>query len=153
MNYQVRKLDFTWMLNAGTLGGAVVGLVLAMVGYRSNSLVLLVAGSGIYSAAVLAITRPVLSGLLGILGLFGGVLTFFLLPNPEVGAMPALTKLFATLLFTVLYTVLMDTLLVVGSKLYNLLIQGLGLKGISVELAAEEAEQAAAAEVEEVGEA
>ena len=151
MNYQVKRLDFTWLLNTGTMVGVVIGMVVSLVGYRSNNLLLMGAGGVVFGGAIVAITRPVLSGLLAILGLFGGLLTFFLVPNPEVVNMPLGTRMMAAILFTALYTVLMDTLLVVGSLLYNVLTRTVGLQGIVLEVSTEESaeEPQHAAEVTE----
>ena len=151
MNYQVKRLDFTWLLNTGTMVGVVIGMIVSLVGYRSNNLLLMGAGGVVFGGAIVAITRPVLSGLLAILGLFGGLLTFFLVPNPEVVNMPLGTRMMAAILFTALYTVLMDTLLVVGSLLYNVLTRTVGLQGIVLEVSTEESaeEPQHAAEVTE----
>lgn len=141
MNYNVKRLEVTWKLNTFTVVAAVVGLGVAFLGFRGANILLLVVGTALYGGSIFMIARPVLSALLLILGLFGGLLTFFLVPNPEILNMTFKTKFAAMLMFMALYTVLMDTLLVVGSQLYNLLIQAGGLRGIGLELAPEEEER------------
>lgn len=69
-----------------------------------------------------------------LLGLLGGLLTFVILPNPNLDPMAGMTKLMATGLFSLLYMFLMIALLVVVAFLYNLFTQTIGLKGVRIEV-------------------
>jgi len=73
------------------------------------------------------------------------MVTFFLVPNPDMAGTGFSTRLLATGLFTVLYMSLMNTLLLVGTFLYNLLVQTVGLGGIRLDIAEEAVEEAAEA--------
>ena len=139
MTYQLRRLD---LLRSGApvlIGLAVVGLAVGLVGFKIQKLLVMGIGAFVYALAIILLAKPVVSVLLALLGLGGGILTFFLLPNPEMMGQPVTTRLLATILFSVLYLALMETLLLIGAFIYNMLVQTLGLTGVHLELAAEEA--------------
>ena len=139
MSYQLKRLDLLRSGSPVLVGVAVAGLVLALIGVKIAKLPVMGLGGVLYSIAILLMAKPVLSVMLGILGVAGGVLTFFVMPNPEMAVTPVTTRLLATTLFSVLYLALMDTLLLIGAFLYNLLVQTVGLGGIRLEIAEEAA--------------
>lgn len=92
----------------------------------------------IKSIAIMSLIASAVPALLFFLGLFGGFVTFVLVPNPQVEGLNIATRLLAVGLFSVLYMVLMVAILVVASFLYNFFTKTVGLKGIHVELEAKE---------------
>ncbi|MBI4051902.1 MAG: DUF3566 domain-containing protein [Elusimicrobia bacterium] len=86
------------------------------------------------SISATSILLSSIPAVLFLLGLLGGVLTFVIIPNPQIEPMNTLTRLMATGLFGLLYMVLMVALLMVVSFLYNLFTQTIGLRGIRVEI-------------------
>jgi len=116
------------------IGLAVVGVVLALVGYSRNSLPLSIIGGLAMAGGVLTATKPAVSGVLGSLGFFGGLVTFIILPNPQMADSPIFWKLVSTLFFAVLYMVLMDALVLVVCALYNFFGASLNAGGIHLEI-------------------
>ena len=91
----------------------------------------------IRSIAVKSLALSAVPAVLLLLGLFGGVVTFFIVPNPQLGDAGPSVRFLATGLFALLYTVLMNALLIVAAFLYNLFVGVVGLRGIKVELESE----------------
>lgn len=85
----------------------------------------------ISSMSVLVSSVP---AVLFILGLLGGLLTFLVIPNPEIEPMTAATRFLATGIFAVLYMVLMIGLMMVITFMYNLFTTTVGLRGIRLEI-------------------
>jgi hypothetical protein len=139
MSHQIKRIDVVRSGNPVFVGVAIVGLALAFVGFKTQRLYVMALGGLLYAAAVLLMAKPVISTLLAILGVGGGMLTFFLLPNPEMAGTPFTTRLLATVLFSVLYLALMDTLILIASFLYNMLVENVGMGGIRMELSEDEA--------------
>ena len=92
------------------------------------------------SISAMSILVSSVPAVLFLLGLLGGILTFLVLPNPQIEPMTSVTRLLATGLFALLYMVLMVALLVVVSFLYNLFTHTIGLRGIRIEAEALEEE-------------
>ncbi|MBI4422936.1 MAG: hypothetical protein HY554_04385 [Elusimicrobia bacterium] len=132
MSYQVKRIDPYWLKHPIIPVVAVAGAIGAALGYQSEKAVLSVAGLVFLGAAVLAAAKPVISAVLGTLGLFGGLVTFVLLPNPQMVGMAFPLKLLSTVLFGALYMVLMDALVLAVAFLYNLF--GTGMRGISIDI-------------------
>ncbi|MBI4057387.1 MAG: hypothetical protein HY399_07585 [Elusimicrobia bacterium] len=86
------------------------------------------------SISPMSILISSIPAVLFLLGLLGGLVTFVVLPNPQMEPMGGMTRLMATGLFAVLYMVLMVALLVVVAFLYNLFTQTVGLRGIRVDI-------------------
>jgi hypothetical protein len=61
------------------------------------------------------------------------VVTFIVLPNPQLADSPMFWKFVSSLFFGLLYMVLMDALVLVVSALYNLFGNTMGMSGIRVE--------------------
>jgi len=140
MSYQLRRFDLLRSSHPGFIGLAVAGLAVALVGVKMKSLAVMGVGGFLYTIAVCALQKPVLTVMLGILGAGGGVITFFAMPGQEMQGATFSQRLIALVLFIVLYLDLMGTLLMLGAYLYNLLVQTVGLGGIKIEIAEEGAE-------------
>lgn len=94
-----------------------------------------------YQVKAISIGSLVLSGipaLLFLLGLFGGLMTFIVMPTAGVADLPGGQKLLAAGMFSLLYMVLMVCLLVLVAFLYNFFTQTVGLRGLSLTLEGDE---------------
>lgn len=68
-----------------------------------------------------------------IVGVLGGLVTYVFVPNPQIEPMRAGAKLLSIGIFSLMYTVLVSSLLVFLAFLYNLLTGVLGMKGVVFE--------------------
>ena len=132
MSYQIKRIDPYWMTHPMVPILVAAGAVIALIGHQTDRNFIGIVGVVVMGVAVLVATKPVLSAVLGTLGVFGGLVTFVVLPNPQMVGMSLLLKLLSTLLFAALYMVLMDALVLAIAFLYNLF--GAGLRGISLDL-------------------
>lgn len=132
MSYQVRRIDPYWMSHPMIPVLIVAGAIVALVGQQADKAFIAIAGLVIAGVAVLLATKPVISAVLATLGVFGGLVTFVILPQPQMVGMPIVMRLISTILFALLYMVLMDALVLAIAFLYNLF--GTGLKGISIDI-------------------
>lgn len=109
-----------------------------------------------YELRSIKIGSLILSGvpaLLFFLGLFGGVMTFVVLPGQQLGDLGPMQRVLAAGMFSLLYMFLMVALLIVVAFLYNFFTQTVGLRGLCVELAsADEGGAAVAAAAEDEAE-
>ncbi len=138
MIQRLKRIDPYWHTPPMIPTGVAIGAILALVGYLKDKPVLAVAGGVIAALAILFAARPVLSAVLGTLGLAGGLLSFVVVPNLSAAGMSVGLKLVATIMFALFYMVLMDALVLVLAVLYNLFSATLGLRGVSLELEAAE---------------
>ena len=69
-----------------------------------------------------------------VVGVLGAVVTYFIVPNPQIEPMNVGAKLMSVGLFGLFYTVLVSSLLVLLGFLYNMLTGVLGMKGVTFEL-------------------
>ena len=138
MTQQVKRVDPYWHTHPMIPTGVAVGAILALIGYLKAATVLAVVGGAVAALAILFAARPVLSAVLGTLGLAGGLLSFVVVPNLSAAGMSLPLKLVATLMFAVFYMVLMDALILVLAVLYNLFSDTLGLSAVRLELEAAE---------------
>jgi len=142
MIQQVKRVDPYWHTHPMIPTGVAIGAILALIGYLRATPVLTVAGGVVVALAILCAARPVLSAVLGTMGLAGGLLSFVVVPNLSAAGMSVPLKLVATLMFAVFYMVLMDALILVLAVLYNLFSDTFGLSAVRLEL--EAAEESAA---------
>lgn len=142
MSYQLKRIDPFWHTHPMIPTAVAIGAICAAIGWATNKTPVGILGGIIAGIAVVAATRPVITALLGTLGLFGGLVSFVIVPNLNNAGMTMPMKLISTALFAAFYMVLMDALVLVVSVLYNLFGATIGLGGIRLELA--EAEDAAA---------
>lgn len=140
MSYQVKRIDPYWITHPMIPVLVVAGAVLALIGHQADKAFIGIGGLVVAGVAVLLATKPVISAVLSTLGVFGGVVTFIVLPQPQMVGMPILMRLLSTVLFALLYMVLMDALVLAVAFLYNLF--GAGLRGIGLEIEETGAEEA-----------
>lgn len=138
MSYQLKRIDPFWRTHPMIPTAVAIGGILALIGYTKNQPIAAVIGGVVAGIAIVAAARPVLSALLGSLGLFGGLVTFVFVPNLSAAGMTVGMKLVSALLFGVFYMVLMDALVLVIAVLYNLFGGTLGLGGLKLDLEAVE---------------
>jgi len=142
MTQQVKRIDPYWHTHPMIPTGVAIGAILALIGYLKDKPVLFVAGLVIAGLAILFAARPVMSAVLGSLGLAGGLLSLVVVPNLSTAGMSLGLKLVAALMFAVVFMVLWDAIVLVLAALYNLYSHTLGLSGVRLDL--ETAEDAAA---------
>jgi hypothetical protein len=142
MTQQVKRVDPYWHTHPMIPTGVAVGGILALMGYLREATVMAVAGGAVAALAILFAARPVMSAVLGTLGMAGGLLSFVVVPNLSAAGMSIPLKLVAALMFAVFYMVLMDALILVLAVLYNLFSDTLGMSAVRLEL--EVAEEPAA---------
>ncbi len=68
------------------------------------------------------------------LALLGGVVTFMVVPNPQIVPMSAMQKLLSVGLYSLLYVIITTAVLVFASFLYNVFTGVLGLRGITFDI-------------------
>jgi hypothetical protein len=138
MTQQVRRVDPYWHTHPMIPTGVAVGAILALIGYLKAATILAVVGGSVAALAIIFAARPVLSAVLGTLGMAGGLLSFVVVPNLSAAGMTLPLKLVATLMFAIFYMVLMDALILVLAVLYNLFSETLGMSAVRLELEAAE---------------
>lgn len=134
MAYRVRRIDPFWMAHPAVIAAAVIGLVLALVGYSKGNPGLSIVGGVLLGIGVLVATKPAVTGVLATLGFFGGIVNFVVLPNVQLGGASLPWKLVSTLFFALLYTVLMEALVLVVAALYNLFAGSMGAGAVELEI-------------------
>lgn len=144
MSYQLKRINPFWNTHPMIPVGVVIGGILGLVGFQTGKPVVGGAGGIIAAAAILLATRPVVSGLLGTLGVLGGFAQFVFMPQLNSAGMSLPLRIGAAFLFGLFYMVLMDALVLVVSVLYNLFAGTIGLGGIRLELADSDDEETAA---------
>ncbi len=68
------------------------------------------------------------------LGILGGVVTFLLVPNPQLDPMGVGHKMTSIGFFSLLYVIIVSALLVFIAFLYNTLTGVLGMKGVAFDI-------------------
>ena len=122
----------------------VIGGILGFIGFYTQKPMIAGLGAMIAGGAVIAAARPVVSALLGSMGLFGGLVTFVLVPNINASSMSVMMRLVSAVLFALFYMVLMDALVLVIAVLYNFFSGVLGLEGLGLEFESIEEEEPSA---------
>lgn len=69
-----------------------------------------------------------------IVGVLGAMVTYVVVPNPQIEPMKAGAKLMSIGVFSILYTIMVSSLLILLAFIYNLLTGTLGMKGVVCEL-------------------
>lgn len=134
MAYRVRRIDPFWIAHPAVIAAAVIGLVLALLGYSKGNPSLSIVGGVLLGIGVLVATKPAVTGVLATLGFFGGVVNFVVLPNAQLGGASLPWKLVSTLFFALLYTVLMEALVLVVAALYNLFAGTMNAGALELEI-------------------
>ncbi len=120
MSYHIKRIDPYWMTSPAIGAGVVAGVVLCCVGILLKQTVLTIIGFAITGVAVFLATKIAVSAVLGTLGFFGGLATFILFPADRAADLSFMLRILSTALFMLLYTVLMDALVLAGAFFYNL---------------------------------
>lgn len=120
MSYQIKRIDPYWLKHPLVPVAVAGGTLLTAVGFLSGRPPVWIAGAVLASLGVLAAAKPVVSCVLGSLGLIGGIVTFVVSPNMQTADMAMHWRVFSAVLFAVLYMVLMDALVLGVALLYNL---------------------------------
>ncbi len=141
MSYQLKRINPFWYTHPMIPTAVVIGGIVGLVGYKTQNLIVAGIGAVVASLAILAAARPVVSALLATLGLFGGLVTFVIVPGANVMGMSLGQRLLSVLLFALFYMVLMDALVLVVSVLYNLFAGVVGLGGLRLEFESAEEEE------------
>jgi len=68
------------------------------------------------------------------LAVLGGVVTFMVVPNPQLDPMSVVQKMVSIGVFSLLYVIIVSALLVFVAFLYNVLTGVLGMKGIAFDI-------------------
>jgi len=68
------------------------------------------------------------------LGMLGGVVTFLLVPNPQLDMMSIGHKIQSIGFFSLLYVIIVSALLVFIAFLYNIMTGVLGMKGVAFDI-------------------
>lgn len=144
MSYQLKRVNPFWHSHPMIPAAIAIGGLCGLIGFLKDIPAIAIAGGIVAALAILAGTKPVISAVLGTLGVLGGLVTFVLVPNLQSSGMAFPMKLLSALLFSVFYMILMDALLLVVAVLYNLFGGTLGLGGIGLELETEAEEEAGA---------
>ncbi len=139
VSYRIKRIDPFWIAHPGVIAVAVVGVILALIGYNRGNIAIQVVGGVMMGGGVLVATKHAVSAVLGTLGLIGGILTFVILPNPELATTPMGWRLVSTLFFALLYMVLMDALILVVCGLYNFFGSTLNMKVLQLDIEEDEA--------------
>ncbi|MDE2040185.1 MAG: DUF3566 domain-containing protein [Elusimicrobia bacterium] len=145
MSYQVKRINPYWHSHPMIPASVAIGIIVGAVGFVTGKAVIGGIGALIVAGAILFAAKPVLSALLGTLGVLGGLAQFVVLPrdlNTSTLSLPM--RWGAAILFGLFYMVLMDALVLVVAVLYNLYASALGLGGLSLDLEAAEDEGPAA---------
>lgn len=132
MGYHVRRIDPFWKASPLVLTVALLGALVAMFGYARQNMVVAIVGAAVMGIGILLAAKPAISAVLGCLGFFGGLVTFVFMPSANTEGMSILMKLVSTVLFSLLYMVLMDALILVVAVLYNFFGGSLG--GLNLEI-------------------
>lgn len=128
MSYHIKRVDPYWMTNPVLWVGVPVGAAIAYFGSRMGAsnpqgiapLIIVFIGGLIATLPVFLSTKPAVSAVLSVLGFVGGFMTFIAFPTDRTVTMSIPMRLLSTVLFTYLYLILMDALVLTGSFLYNL---------------------------------
>lgn len=137
MSYQLKRINPFWHTHPMVATMVAVGALCGLIGFQTQMPPVAVIGAAIAGLSILFATRPLVSAVLATLGLFGGLVTFVLVPNVQSAGMSLAMRLVSTVLFALFYMVLMDALVLVVAVLYNLFSGVFGLGGIQLEMESE----------------
>ena len=134
MSYRVKRIDPFWINNLALAAVAAVAAVAALALINRDMVPAAIASAVVFGVAVVLMTKPVISAILGTVGLAGGLMTFVFVPSAQNASLAFPMRLLSTLLFTLFYMALMDLVVLVVSVLYNIYTGVFGLGGVSLDL-------------------
>jgi len=150
MAYQVRRIDPFWfrhpLIAALTIGGIALGLAGLAVQANASAAGVAAPGYGtpVYIGLILGgmgallMTKPAVSAAVGCVALLGGISTFVLQPSASGEGLPLLSRIVAALVWWLVYTALMDAVVLLAASLYNLFALSFGGVTVDLEEAADE---------------
>ncbi len=138
MSYQVKRINPYWNTHPMIPTAVAIGGICGLMGFALEKPMVAAAGGVVAGLAILAAAKPVLSALLGTLGLFGGLVTFIVAPGLNAATMSLPMRVASVFLFAAFYMVLMDALVLVVAVIYNLFAGVIGMGGIRLDLESSE---------------
>lgn len=127
---RLTRVDPFWFRHPGLGAAAVAGGLVAFAGLERGNLAIAGTGGVVFGAAVLLATKPSISAVFAVFGLVGGTASFLLSSRPGVSP---LLRLLSTAAYGLLYTVILDAMVIGAAFLYNFFTGKLGLEAVSVE--------------------
>jgi hypothetical protein len=134
MSYRVKRIDPYWFKHPILPIAVFAGALLALGAGFANKPPLAIVGALLASAAILAATRPAITGTVLLLGFLGGLVTFVISPNSQNAALSPLQKILSTGFYTLFYAVLTEGALLLLAVVYNFFAAISSLGGLSLEL-------------------
>jgi hypothetical protein len=140
MSYKLKRINPFWLTHPMIPTAVAIGGICGLGGFARDSKFLFLAGGVIAGAAILLAARPLVSAVMGTLGLLGGAVQFLVVPTVSAVDLSMPMRLVSVLLFGVFYMVLMDALALVVCVLYNAYAGVVGMSGVCLELEGAEEE-------------
>lgn len=134
MSYRVKRIDPYWFKHPVIPVAVFAGTMLALFASYRQQPQLAVVGVAVSAVAILAATRPAITGTVMLLGFLGGLVTFVISPNSQNAALSAFQKMLSVGFYTVFYAVLTEGALLLLSVVYNFFAAISSLGGLSLEL-------------------
>jgi len=134
MSYRVKRIDPYWFKHPIIPVVVFAGALLALGGGFAQKPALAIGGAIMASAAILAATRPAITGTVMLLGFLGGLVTFVISPNSQNAALSAMQKALSVGFYTVFYAILTEGALLLVSVVYNFFAAISSLGGLTLEL-------------------
>lgn len=134
MSYRVRRIDPYWFKHPIIPVAVFVGALIALGAGFANKPPVAILGALVAAAAILAATRPAITGTVLLLGFLGGFVTFVISPNSSNAALSATAKAMSVGFYTLFYAVLTEGALLLLAVVYNFFAAVSSLGGLSLEL-------------------
>ena len=134
MSYRVRRIDPYWFKHPTIPIAVFAGALLALGAGFAGKPPVAVFGVLVAAAAILAATRPAITGTVMLLGFLGGLVTFVISPNSSNAALSATQKAMSVGFYTLFYAVLTEGALLLLAVVYNFFAAVSSLGGLSLEL-------------------
>lgn len=127
---RITRVDPFWHRHPGLGAAAVAGGLVAFAGLERGNLVLAGAGGAVFGVSVLLAAKPSVSAVFAVFGLVGGAASFLLSARPGVSP---LLRLLSTAAYGLLYTVILDAMVLGAAVLYDFFTAKVGLAPVGVE--------------------
>lgn len=134
MSYRVRRIDPFWFKNPLLPAAAFGGVLLALGAGFAGKPMFAIVGASVAAVAILASTKPAVTGTMLALGFIGGVVTFVVSPSAQNASLSATQKAMSVSFYTVFYAVLTAGALLLFAVVYNFFSAVSGTGGISLDL-------------------
>ncbi|MBI3289182.1 MAG: hypothetical protein HYZ74_06665 [Elusimicrobia bacterium] len=134
MSYRVKRIDPYWFRSPILPIAVLAGTLLALgAGFASKPAVAVV-GAVVAAIAILAATRPAITGTVMLLGFLGGLVTFVISPSSSNAALSAMQKAMSVAFYTLFYAVLTEGALLLLAVVYNFFAAISPQGGLTLEL-------------------